>query len=171
MHEDINTTVTTMQPEFDKDENERIKQETEPMAHNCYIEVVPFSPQQLGCNIDQPSERRKFWASVDHPSWICVSQNNPPFTFQINEDFLGYSNDFTALMSPWPSGIVAATTIAKIEMTSPATIKRPASNVVSISEAFKIALGTLKTFRRKWDAYIEQEARTYSVFEDEDSGE
>jgi hypothetical protein len=56
-------------------------------------------------------------------------------------------------------------------MTSPATIKRPASNVVSISEAFKIALGTLKTFRRKWDAYIEQEARTYSVFEDEDSGE
>jgi hypothetical protein len=155
---------------FEKGDIERTELEAESLTKSCYIEVAPFSWQELGLNIDQPSRRRKFWASAGRLSWMCVPQKSLSFAFQMDENYLGYINDFVALMSPWPLGIVTATTIARIELIGQAVTMKSAPNLVSIREAFQIALGTLKAFREKWDAYIEQEAKVYSAF-DEDNHE
>ena len=167
--EDTNTTAS-MEGKFEKGEIERSELGAESLPQSCYIEIAPFSRQEFEWNIDQPSRRRQYWASAGRLPWMCVPQKSPSFAFQMDENYLGYVNDFVALMSPWPFGIVTATTIATIELIGQATTMKSAPTQVSISEAFQIALGTLKTFRKKWDAYIDQEAKLYSAF-DEDNQE
>ena len=68
----------------------------------------------------------------------------------------------------------AFTVSANIDLTSicstdatVTTVRTP--RIITHTQAYEIALNTLRTFEDKWDAYVQEEARLQSIFdEDED---
>lgn len=162
------TNVTTMHPDHPARTGALVSGRT------CYIDVVPVTPQEMGGGIDQPPTITRFWASGGYPNWICGIEAKRSFTYQLNEDYLGYYNDAIAVMSPgcgktkaFLLTTVTVPAIAEIQLTGSQIVEKRPANIVGIKEAYGLALDTLRTFKARWNAYTEEEARFYSAFEDE----
>lgn len=93
--------------------------------------------------------------------------NYPKIKKHINIPFTGEMIDGCVSVTEMCGQFTVPVDLVQVLNENISTVESP--RILTPIEAYELSLNTLKTFENKWDAYVKEEARLLSVFdEDED---